>query len=443
MSNHGFVVAAVNSGAGKTTVSLGLMASFISTGKVVQPYKVGPDFIDPGLHTLLTGRPSRNLDPWMCGRDYTIETFHRGMQDAHIAVVEGVMGVLDGGISSTASVARLLKLPVVLVLDVTSMAETAVLPVKGLMEIDKGLRIAGVILNKVASRRHFSLVKEAIEKHCRVPVFGYLPREKTIEMPQRHLGLYTAEDGWLTRKFIQRLTEEFSRQIDLKALLKHTEIEVKRIDNTVTPTDRVCRIGIARDSAFCFYYPDNLEMLTINGAECIYFSPIKDKRPPEVDALYIGGGYPELYARELSNNQEMIASIRDFINRGSPVYAECGGFMYLTEGIYLDTNEFYPMVGVYPFRTRLLTRRASLGYREIRLKQASLFGPEGTTLRGHEFHYSKIDETNSEEPLNIYEGAKGYRIKNTLASYVHLHFASNPSAIRNFINFIKAHIKSA
>ena len=444
MKKRGFVVGAVNSGAGKTTLSLGLMAAMKKRGLVVQPFKVGPDFIDPGLHTLVTGRPSRNLDPWMCGKEYTKKSFAASMQDAHVAVVEGVMGVLDGGESSTLSVARLIGLPLLLVLDVRSMAETAALPVKGLLELEKGIKVAGVVLNRVASERHFKMVKNAIKCYCNVPVFGYLPRDEGISMPERHLGLFTADDGYITEDFIERLVEVLQRYIDIDSILHTTMIEPENLcSESLQKAEKFCRVGIAKDRAFCFYYPDNIEILEEQGAKCIYFSPLEDRMLPDVDALYIGGGYPELYAKELSENTTMLNAIRQFIDQGGPVYAECGGFMYLTEGIYLDSGEFYQMVGVFPFRTRLRKTRASLGYRKVKLKKDTPLGKKGTTLRGHEFHYSVIDGNNTKGLDNIYEGAEGYMINNVVASYVHLHFASNTEAICSFVEFIKAKSKSA
>ncbi len=440
MRLNAFVVAAISSGSGKSTITLGLIAALKSMGYRVQPFKVGPDFIDTGLHSLVAERPSRNLDPWMCGSDYVKRLFARCLNGVDVAVIEGVMGVLDGGESSTASVAALLDVPVVLVVDVKSSAESAVLPVRGFMEIEKNLRVAGVILNRVASKRHLELVVNAINKHCGVPVIGYLMKDDEIKMPQRHLGLYTAEDGWLTGDFTQALTKRINQHVDVARLLKHTvvEIDYKQYDGLQEEKKKCCRIAVARDRAFCFYYEDNLEMLVSEGAEIVFFSPLEDSTLPEADALYIGGGYPELNASELAENRSLLNEIRAFSERGGPIYAECGGFMYLTEGIEIEDGTFFPMSGVYPLRTKFRRGRMSLGYREIILKKDAILGKKGSVMRGHEFHYSELKEHDN-KAQNIYAGGQGFLLNNTLASYVHIHFASNPEIPAHMIKTILHH----
>ncbi len=432
-----FVIAAISSGSGKTTITLGLIGTLKSLGYRVQPFKVGPDFIDTGLHSLVAERSSRNLDPWMCGNDYVKGLFARCIRGADIAVIEGVMGVLDGGKSSTASVAEILNVPVVLVVDVKSSAESAALPVRGLMEIHKGIRIAGVILNRVGSKRHLELVESTIIKYCGIPVLGYLMRDEEVKIPERHLGLYTAEDGWLTNRFIDGLSEKIKKHIDIEKLIKLTEIETKTesSEETSMEKEKKCRIAIARDRAFCFYYEDNLEMLEDEGAELVFFSPLNDKKVPEADALYIGGGYPELYAEALKENHSMRLSIKEFAEKGLPVYAECGGFMYLTEGIEMDNGAFFPMSGVYPLKTRFRKGRVNLGYREIKMKQDSILGKKGSVIRGHEFHYSEIMEHNK-QIQNIYTGGEGFLVNNALASYIHLHFASNQAIPAHMVETI-------
>ncbi|RMG72611.1 MAG: cobyrinate a,c-diamide synthase, partial [Nitrospirae bacterium] len=338
------------------------------------------------------------------------------------------------GESSSLNIARLLGIPVVLVLDVKSMAESAVLPVLGFKAVAADVRVAGLILNRVGSKRHLELVEKSLKKHCDVELLGFIPLSRAIQMPQRHLGLFTAEDGILTRDFLNELTGLVKQNVDINRLMDNTEITLpsSRLDSTGRK-ERLCKIAVARDRAFCFYYQDNLDMLERQGAELVYFSPLKDRTLPEADALYIGGGYPELYAEELSKNQSMLEDVRAFSYSGRPVYAECGGFMYLSKGILVNQNERYPMAGVYPVWTRLKTKRASLGYREVMLNEDTIIGKKGSLIRGHEFHYSEIIEP-TDSLHNVYKNAEGFFVKNTLSSYIHIHFASNPEIVRSLIN---------
>ena len=437
MKTSAFLIAATHSGAGKTTITLGLIATLKSMGYRVQPFKVGPDFIDTGLHSLVAERTSRNLDPWMCGSDYVRRVFRRSLKGAQVGLIEGVMGVLDGAEASSASVAAMLGVPVVLVVDARSSAESVALPVRGLMEIRRDIKLAGVILNRMGSKRHLELTERAIKKHCGIPVLGCLRADREIEIPGRHLGLYTAEDGWINDDFLERLKEQIKTGIDIKRLLELTTMDFndEPYGEEAPKKEKQCRIAVARDRAFCFYYEDNLEMLSNQGAELIYFSPLKDSEVPPADALYIGGGYPELYARRLSQNHSMLQSIKDFSEKGGVVYAECGGFMYLTQGIEDDRGRFFKMAGVYPVKTRLKNKRASLGYREVRLKEDAPIGKKGQTMRGHEFHYSELSEK-TESLRNIYLGGEGFLKGRTLSSYIHIHFASNPGIPSHLIKTI-------
>ena len=451
---QGLLIAGTHSGCGKTTVTLGILAALTRKGCRVQPFKAGPDFIDTGLHRLATGRPSRNLDVWMCGADYVTRCFMRHSRDADIAVVEGVMGLYDGE-TSTAHLSAVLGLPVVLVVDAGGMAESAGAVVRGFVDHGStvGTDVAGVILNRIGSERHYRRAREGVRD---VPVLGYLPRDLDFEIPHRHLGLVVAEERPITPEGLDKLADAASECIDTDRLIQDPSFKVQDpaapAPEPAGPGGSV-RIGVARDRAFCFYYQDNLDLLGEHGVEIAHFSPLSDRELPDgLDALYIGGGYPELYAEELSANSSMIRAVSRWAEEGRPLYAECGGFMYLTEGIHDPEGRFHPMTAVFPLVVRMTRGRVGLGYREITLKERSLLGEAGTVLRGHEFHYSEIARgmntraPESRRPSLIYsvrDGSgnrlqdEGYRVRNALGSYVHIHFGSNPAAAGNFARFIK------
>lgn len=489
---HGVLIAGTHSGCGKTTVTLGMLAAFRKKGYRVQPFKAGPDFIDAGLHRLITGRHSINLDLWMCGREYVRECFAERSADADIAVVEGVMGMYDGNFSS-ADLAEALGLQVVLVVDAYGMAESAGAVVKGFVEyrkqekgsgqcrraVQRSPKLAGVIFNRVASDGHYKRLRDSVRE---VSVLGCLPRNPDFIIPHRHLGLTVAEETPLDSSGMDKLADVILENIDIEAVIQGAEIkdrvsgeraEKNEAFLTLNPrtlessNPHLVKIAVARDRAFCFYYEDNLNMLRDKGAEIVDFSPLSDiKIPDDADAVYIGGGYPELYAEELSNNSLMLESVRDFSNKGMPVYAECGGFMYLTEGIYDFYGRYYPMAGVFPFKSKMKKTRSGLGYREAVLKEDTFLGGEDALLRGHEFHYSELigaeacklgrNEVTTVKLSNIrtsgltkvysvkdgegnYIYDEGYRIKNSIGSYIHMHFGSDSRISHNFIDFIKEH----
>lgn len=470
MPMHGIVVAGTHSGCGKTTITLGLLAALKRKGLSVQSFKSGPDFIDAGLHRLVTGQPSRNLDLWMCGEDYVRDSFYRYSETADISVVEGVMGLYDGqsnGRYSTAALAEALGLPIILVVDAYGMAESAGAVVAGFR--DWGLRtskektnlqpltsnpfICGVIFNLVGSVNHYQRLKDSIQG---VPVLGYLPKELDFEIPHRHLGLTVAEEAPISDENIQKLAETVLKHIDVDKILRSAKCEMWKDykseipnSNLVTRHSSPVTIAIACDKAFSFYYEDNLDLLREAGAEIITFSPVHDSSIPEgANALYIGGGYPELYAEELSGNKTMLSSIKAWAETGNPVYAECGGLMFLSQGIYDFDGRFFGMAGVLPFETFMSRRRSKIGYREIVLKESCILGRQGERLRGHEFHYSEIKISQQaavhqqpEITYSVRDGQgkdieiEGYRIKNTLASYIHIHFGSNRDAAKDFVDF--------
>jgi cobyrinic acid a,c-diamide synthase len=453
MENHAktipaLCVAGTHSGCGKTTVSLGIMAALVQRGLRVQAFKVGPDFIDPGHHRKITGRDSHNLDGWMLDRQVNTGIFHRYLQDADAAVVEGVMGLFDGfsgkdDSGSTSLMAKWLGLPVVLVVDARSMARSAAAVTLGFTRFDPDLCVRGVVFNRVGSKTHERMLKEAMETLPELLVYGFLPREKGLEIPSRHLGLMTEEEFTPEHPMAPTLVRWIEENLDLDLLL--STAGAGRVARPGGPPHRSARarIAIAMDEAFCFYYAENLRLLKEAGAELVPFSPIRSRRLPEgTQGVLLGGGYPELHCRGLSANRELLASIRAFAEAGKPVYAECGGFMYLMEEIVDMDGRSFPMAGHFPLRARMETRLQSLGYREILMRKRSPLGPRGTVIRGHEFHYSRI-ESEKEGCGRVYamhdrnQGAhreEGYLRLNTLGSYVHLHWGSNPGVASYFVD---------
>lgn len=445
---RGIVIAGTHSGCGKTTVTLGIMAALRKKGLVVQPFKTGPDFIDAGLHRLVVDRPSRNLDLWMCGQDYVARCFRGHAADADIAVIEGAMGLHDGD-RSTASLATLLQVPVVLVIDAYGMAESAGAMVQGYREFKMRnaknvLKFAGVIFNRVSTESHFARLKESVRD---VPVLGYLPRDLDFEIPHRHLGLTTAEENPLTGQAIESLTDTIMRHIDIDAVIRNADSSGEERNDRdaakAVKTAREFKLAVAHDKAFSFYYEDNLDLLRDAGAEILRFSPLADPAIPDgADCIYIGGGYPELHAAALSANSSMRESVRAWIDAGKPLYAECGGLMYLSRGIRDFDNTLFAMAGVFPFETRMM-KKPRLGYREIVLNEDCILGSRVEKYRGHEFHYSEIvgeaagTAYTMNDSRNKVLSPEGFKKGNALASYVHIHFGSNQRGVDYFARFIK------
>ena len=456
------VVAGTASGVGKTSVTLGLLSALRRRGLRVQAFKVGPDFIDPGLHEVASGRASYNLDGWMCGREVVLATVARRAADADVAIVEGVMGCFDGidGASdagSTAQIARWLGAPVVLVVDAGAQSRSAAATVLGFERFDPALNVAAVIVNRVGGDTHARWVTEAIRAACRAVPVGAIPRDDSWwAMPERHLGLLTAADGVLAGERLVRMAETVERAVDLDALLALAS-PLSWGAPTWPPTPPNARstpgnpgrssmpratIGIARDHAFQFYYAENLELLREAGADLVEWSPLADGEPPDVDGLYFGGGYPELDAQHLAGNTRCRKTVRRFVlEDGRPVYAECGGLMYLAESLEDADGRVHEMVGLLPARVTMRPPRMSLGYLGVTLTAPTPLGPAGTVARGQEFHFSTL----SPVPANVPRAygvtapggatrAEGYVIGRALMSYVHLHFASNPALARGFVD---------
>jgi cobyrinic acid a,c-diamide synthase len=447
------VIAGTHSGVGKTTVSLGLMAALRGRALRVQPFKIGPDFIDPGLHARVCGTPSYNLDGWMLSEGYNRRSFVSNVQDKDVAVVEGMMGLYDGRSGateegSTAEMAKRLDLPVVLVVDAAAAARSVAAMTLGYREFDPKVRLVGVIFNRVAGPGHLQYLKQALKSLPGLICFGGIPTDRRVTIPERHLGLTVAEEGWLGESFIRRLARLIEEHVDLDRLLASTRTKiVVPVAAPKKPAHGQVPIAIANDRAFCFYYPDNLAILKSAGAKIATFSPILDRGLPKgTQGIYLGGGYPELYAKELSRNRSMRAAIKGFIEAGGPVYAECGGFMYLTAALTDHAKRTHPMIGVFPFKIRMRQRLQALGYREV-ITGKKAFAAPGEIIRGHEFHYSEIYGATGAQAIDtVYaiagQGKKklsaGYRYKNCLGSYVHLHFGSNPKFAHSFVAACRA-----
>jgi cobyrinic acid a,c-diamide synthase len=440
------VIAGVSSGVGKTTVTLALLEALRRRGLAVQAFKVGPDFIDPAFHALATGRPSCNLDGWMCGRDHVVAAVAGRAADADVALIEGMMGCFDGsdGLSedgSTAQVAKWLGAPVVLVVDAAALSRSGAAVVLGFERFDPDLDLAGVIFNRTGGAAHRRGLFEAVASACKCRPVGALPHDPRLGLPERHLGLVTAAEGGYSLELRARLAELVEEHVDVDALVSLARSEVARRPGAARPVPRPrATIAVARDTAFQFYYPDNLEMLERAGARLRFWSPLSDAALPEVDGLYLGGGYPELHAAALAGNRAMREAVAAFARSGRPVYAECGGLMYLAESLTDLDGRTWPMAGVLPAGVRMERARLVIGYREVELIAAGPLGPAGTRARGHEFHCSTLGEV-PPSVARLYSvtggGAarpEGFTIGATLMSYVHLHFGSNPSIVGHLVS---------
>ncbi|MFW6054353.1 MAG: cobyrinate a,c-diamide synthase [Thermodesulfobacteriota bacterium] len=474
--SRGLVIAGANSGCGKTTVALALMAWFGRQGKSVVPFKVGPDFIDPGHHARITGRCSTNLDGWMLSRKENQRLFAEHSAKGDLAIVEGVMGLFDGydgksEAGSSAQMAKWLDLPVILVVNAKSMARSAAALVQGYENFDPDLEFAGVIFNNLGSRGHLRYLREALEDNVRMPCLGGILRNQDLSIPERHLGLYTAEDFVSGRDEVQTLAGVIEQSLDTNELLRlikgpltargpggdrggASEVVPAAGQGQSRPDGKLSgqqtlryraqtkvRLAVARDRAFCFYYQENLERLKQAGAEIVFFSPLQDESLPEaVQGIYLGGGYPELYAGDLAANRRLLSVIREKSRQGLPIYAECGGFMYLCQELVTAGGAAHELCGCFPFSCRMLSRLKALGYREVTLEAESILGPAGEKIRGHEFHYSELT-TDSGPGVYLVSSRKGgdraregFVVDKTLGSYIHLHFGSNPGVAWHFVH---------
>jgi cobyrinic acid a,c-diamide synthase len=436
------VIAGTHSGVGKTTVAIALIAALSRRGLRAQAFKTGPDFIDTGFHEIASGRVSRNLDGWMLSRSANLEIFARASADADIAVIEGAMGLYDGRSAiadegSTAEMAKWLEAPVLLVADASAMARSAAALVCGFEAFDDGVDLAGALFNRIGGRKHADLLRDAVATYCRSKAIGFLPRDEKIAMPSRHLGLTMACEA-LTPECLTTLVAWIEKHVDLDALLQLARERSREtaiaVSSPAPCASAKARIGVARDAAFCFYYRDNLDLLARCGAELIEFSPIADRElPPDIGGLYFGGGYPEIHAAALSANQSMLRAIRRFAEAGAPVYAECGGFMYLTEAIVDTAGQEHTMAGLFPTRARMQSRLAALGYIQPEAIDGALWLDPAESPRGHQFRYSVMDPMPPSIERSYRPPAEGYRVHSVLASYIHLHFLSCPGFAKRIV----------
>ena len=429
------VIAGTHSGAGKTTVATGLLAALRKAGGRPAGAKVGPDFIDPGYHAAACGRPPRNLDPWLCGAESIVPLAARAGKDAAVLIVEGVMGMFDGASdgtpSSTADVARMLSAPVVLVVDASAMSSSVAALVHGFTTFDTAVRVGGVILNKVGSDGHATLLREALEP-LGVPVLGALPRDDRLTWRDRHLGLVpVVEQATEVARSIENLAAVVNEHVDLAAVVRLAESAATVAADPVALPDRGpgIRVAVAGGPAFSFVYTDTIDALEAAGAEVIPFDPLVDAALPEgIDGALIGGGFPEVHAAQLAANQGLLAAIRGHVESGLPMWAECGGLLLLAERL-----DGHAMAGVLP-ASGSLTKRLTLGYREATTRADSPIGPEGTRFRGHEFHYSVLEPSGEGLELSSRWGSRfeGWASPCLLATYVHHHPGGDPSAVGFF-----------
>ncbi len=441
----GIVISSNCSGGGKTTITLGIMKALMKLGFDVQGYKVGPDYIDPAFHSTITKKPSRNLDLFLMGEEGVKAAFSRGYGD--MAVIEGVMGLFDGkGIDSrfsTAHVAKTLELPIILILSPKAASATLAAEIQGLLnycdEWVKKPNVKGVILNNISSS-YYNLLKLIIETHCNIKVYGYIPKDEEISLKSRHLGLIQCSEVEDIEYKINKCSEHILSNVNMDELIS-TFSEVKKYEDDFHIENKNLKIAVAKDEAFSFYYTENLELLKEAG-EIVYFSPLHDKKLPDnIDFLYLGGGYPEVFIEELSNNTSMLKSIKSELNNGLKCYAECGGLMYLTESIStLDGKEFNT-VGFFKGKSIMTTRLQNFGYCAINIDEKSPLLKD-LSINAHEFHKSKVElDENYIYNLtkNSYDGSIknwncGYVKDNTLGAYGHIHFFGN-------INFLKELLK--
>ena len=520
------LIAGTHSGAGKTSVSAALMAAYTALGYDLRPFKAGPDYIDPAFHSFITGRPSHNLDAWLLPEDAVHTIFRQAtvkdalsMQTAPLfdnasacrqtqkhggpllAIIEGVMGLFDGQgdgpEGSSAQIAQMLQAPVILVLDAKGISRSAAALVQGYNNFMPGLRLAGVICNRVSGAKHYELLRDIVEGQAGVTCFGYLPANPAFSLKSRHLGLVPAEEVADLRERVDNLGRAAREHIDLERLFALAETakalpcsgRIRKIPANLPPerasgtistahntknTPAPIRIGLARDSAFSFYYQANLDLLETLGVQLVPFSPLGDAALLKgLHGLYLGGGFPEQFAAELAANTGMRASIREALDNGLPCYAECGGLLYLTQYLQIpaasapqetETNPekmtanrngaSYPMAGFFPCRAVMETRLQHFGYVSVTLEKDCPLGRAGTSFRAHEFHYSRLDwenEKRSEALHPVYNARKadgrswsgGILKNNTLGVYPHLHFYACPDAAAYFVALCRAHAAAA
>ena len=458
------VVAGVRSGVGKTTIATGIMGALTRRGYAVQPFKAGPDYIDPSYHQVACGVPSRNLDTWLLPHPTVLELYAKASARRQISVVEGVMGLFDGHSSldeegSTAQLAKLIGAPVILVADASKVARSVAAEVLGYQQFDPALNVAGVILNGVASDRHLEFCQPQIEATTGLPVLGYLPRRAEFEQPERHLGLIPTVEGTVARQWYDALIAQIEETIDVGRIAElagmvappapsaHPDLVEGRHPQVYPsePQPKRAVIAVAQDKAFNFYYQDSLDLLEAWGAEIVPFSPLEDASLPEgAGGVYLGGGFPEMFAAELSANRPMLDSIRQAAERGVPIYGECGGLMYLGRSLTGFDEVAYPMTGLIPAVSAMSQSRLSLGYREVEARSDGPLLSAGQQVRGHEFHWSTLEQPPQDDEsvyrvVNQGRRPDGFRVGSVWATYVHVHLGSAPGLALRFVETCAAH----
>jgi cobyrinic acid a,c-diamide synthase len=454
------VIGGVASGVGKTTVTVGLCRALRARGLRVAVFKCGPDYLDPTYHQRAAGQVCHNLDGWLMGRAAVVDTFTRASAGADVALIEGVMGLFDGAqvtgsdvdAGSTAQIAKWLGAPVMLVIDAGGMARSFAALAAGFATFDPDLRLAALFANNVGSRSHLDLLRRALTSAPGPtplpPLLGGLPVRPDERFPERHLGLRSADRAAIPEPLFDAWGATMTEWCALDAVLDvaRTAPPISVSAATTAPVvaaatrPRPCRIGLAYDEAFHFYYEDNLRRLEALGAQLVRFSPLADEDLPDVDALYFGGGYPELFADRLSANQTMRSAVTAFAARGRPIYGECGGLMYLAQAIRTRDGHDHPMLGLLPGCAVMSDRLEALGYVEVELQSAGPLGAPGLRFRGHQFRYSRLVGADSAQTVYSVRKrrggevfAEGYRAGNVLGSYVHAHWASNPLIAEGFV----------
>jgi cobyrinic acid a,c-diamide synthase len=450
------IIAGERSGVGKTTITLALLSYLKSQGKSVQSFKVGPDYIDPMFHTAITGLPCRNLDPILTSEDYVRSSFYH--HQGKINIIEGVMGLYDGvpnqdyfAYGSTAHIAKLLQIPVILIVDCSKLSTSIAAIISGYINLDRAapfhdrdVKIVGIILNKVGSEKHLSLLKEGV-KLCQIPIFGVWFRQHNIELPSRHLGLIPTAEITNHQEIFQKLATLAQHNFNWQLLTPY--LEKKSLSNNYNTSyftshhNLKLRFAIAHDKAFNFYYQDNFDILKKLGIELIFFSPLNDQKIPDnVHGIYLGGGFPEVFASELAKNYSLKNSLKQSINQGIFTYAECGGMMYLSEKIIDFEGKSWEMSGILP-NTVIMDKKLTLGYREAKILTKDDILTNNFTLKGHEFHRGKNSSTPKSPIMEIKDyytqqiiSYQGWQIKNIYASYLHLHFANYISLISTVLN---------
>ncbi len=457
----GIIVAGLRGGSGKTIISLGITGAWKNMGFKVSPFKKGPDYIDAGWLSKAAGRPCYNLDTFLCSSSVVTNSYHENSKYTDIAVIEGNRGLFDGidtdGSTATSELAKLLNLPVLLVLDCTKSTRTMAALLLGCIKFDPELKLCGVILNQVAGKRHEGKVKQNIEKYCHIPVLGSIPKLKSKDFPERHMGLVTSHEHSFSQKAIDAVIKIARENIALEKLYEiatrkhhcsgcdkkehvypsemkseYPHLPKPKIEQIQTPD---ITIGIIRDSAFQFYYPDNIDALKKLGADIVFISPLKEKRIADVDAIYMGGGFPETHAPELSENNSFKKHLKELSLKGLPIYAECGGLIFLGESICLN-DKVYPMSNILPIRFGFSNRPQGHGYTKVQVIHDNPFFKKGEVLRGHEFRYSSIEHIDykdyemafkMERGTGIIEKRDGFFKNNTFGTYTHIHALGSPS----------------